>query len=55
MLDSGQGGDAKVEEALVRRLAGWLGRRRRGKLRRGCCSAAELAEAKWRRERALWR
>jgi len=43
VLDSGQGGDAEVEEVLARRLAGWLGRRRRGKLRRGCCSAAELA------------
>ena len=55
VLDSGQGGDAKVEEALVRRLAGWLGRRRRGTLGRGYCFAAELAEAKWRRERALER
>ena len=24
-LDSGQGGDAEVEEALARLLAGWLG------------------------------
>jgi len=55
VLDSGQGGDAEVEEALARRLAGWLGRRQRGKLGRGCCSVAELAEAKWRRERALGR
>jgi len=55
VLDSGQGGDAEVEEALVRRLADWLGRRRHGKLGRGCCSAAELAEAKRRRDRALWR
>jgi len=55
MLDSGQGGDAEVEGALARHLAGWLGRRWRGKLGRGCCSAAELAEAKWRRERALGR
>jgi len=53
VLDNGQGGDAEVEEALARRLAGWLGWRRREKLGRGCCSAAELAEAKWRRERAL--
>ena len=49
MLDSGQGGDAEVEEALVELLVGWLGRRRQGKLRRSCRSAAELAEAKWRR------
>jgi len=55
MLNSGQGGDAEVEGALARCLAGWLGRRWRGKLGRGCCSAAELAEAKWRRERALGR
>jgi len=55
VLDSDQGGDAEVEEALARRLAGWLGRRRRGTLGRGCCFAAELAEAKWRRERALGR
>ena len=54
-LDGGQGGDAKVEEALARLLAGWLGRRQRGKMGRGCCSVAELAEAKWRRERALGR
>jgi len=32
MLDSGQGGDTEVEEALVKLLAGWLGGRRRGKL-----------------------
>ena len=55
VLDSGQGGDAEVEEALVKLLVGWLGRRRRGKLGRGCRSTAELAEAKWRRERALGR
>ena len=55
MLDSGQGGDAEVEEASARRLAGWLGRRRRGKRGRGCWFAAELAEVKWRRERALGR
>ena len=55
VLDSGQGGDAEVEEALARRLAGWLGRRWRGTLGRGCCFAAELAEAKWRRERTLGR
>ena len=34
VLDSGQGGDAEVEEALAKLLAGWLGRRRRGKLGR---------------------
>jgi len=28
VLDSGQGGDAEVEEALAKLLAGWLGRRR---------------------------
>jgi len=55
VLDSGQGGDAEVEEALAKLLAGWLGRRRRGKLERSCRSAAELAEVKWRRERALGR
>ena len=44
VLDSGQGGDDEVEEALARRLAGWLGRRRRGKLGRSCRFAAELAE-----------
>jgi len=55
VLDSGQGGDAEVEEALVKLLVGWLGRRRRGKLGRGCRSTAELAEEKWRRERALGR
>jgi len=55
VLDSGQGGDAEVEEALAELLAGWLGRRRRGELGRSCRSTAELAEAKWRRERALGR
>jgi len=55
VLDSGQGGDAEVEEALARRLVGWLGRRRQGKLERSCRFTAELAEAKWRRERALGR
>ena len=55
MLDSGQGGDAVVEEALARHLAGWLARRRRGKLWRSCLFEAELGEAKWRRERALGR
>ena len=45
VLDSGQGGDAEVEEALAKLLAGWLGRRRRGKFGRSCRSAAELAEA----------
>jgi len=55
VLDSGQGGGAEVEEALARHLVGWLGRRQRGMLGRGCCFAAELAEAKWRRERALGR
>ena len=30
MLDSGQGGDAKVEETLAELLAGWLCRRRGG-------------------------
>jgi len=44
-LDSGQGGDAEVEEALAKLLAGWLGRRRRGMLERSCRFAAELAEA----------
>jgi len=55
VLDSGQGGNAEVEEALVKLLAGWLGRRRREELERRCRSTAELAEAKWRRERALGR
>jgi len=47
VLDSGQGGDAEVEEALAKLLAGWLGQRRRGELGRSCRSTAELAEAKW--------
>jgi len=55
MLDSGQEGDAEVEEALAKLLAGWLGRRRREELGRRCRSTAKLAEAKWRRERALER
>jgi hypothetical protein len=55
VLDSGQGGDAEVEEALAKLLAGWLGRRRREELGRRGRSTAELAEAKWRRERALER
>ena len=55
VLDSGQGGDAEVEEALAKLLAGWLGRRRREELGRRGRSTAELAEAKWRRERALGR
>ena len=55
VLDSGQGGDAEVEEALARLLAGWLGRRRREELGRRCRPTAEVAEAKWRRERALGR
>jgi len=33
-LDNGNGGEAEVEEALAKLLAGWLGRRRRGKLGR---------------------
>ena len=33
-LDSGNGGDAKVEEVLAELWAGWLGQRRRGKLGR---------------------
>ena len=44
VLDSGQGGDAEVEEALAKLLAGWLGQRRRGELGRSCRSTAELAE-----------
>ena len=43
-LDGGQGGDAKVEEALARLLAGWLGRRWRGELGRSDRFAAELVE-----------
>ena len=54
-LDNGNGGEAEVEEALAKLLAGWLGRRRQGKLGRSCRSTVELAEAKWRRERALER
>jgi len=34
-LDSGKEGDVEVEEALVKLLAGWLGRRQGGELRRG--------------------
>ena len=52
VLDSGQGGDAEVEEALAKLFAGWLGRRRREELERRGRSTAELAETKWRRERA---
>jgi len=55
LLDSGQGGDVEVEEALAKLLAAWLSRSRRGELGRSCRSTAELAEAKWRRERALGR
>jgi len=51
VLDSGQGGDTVVEEALAKLLAGWLG----GELGRSCRSTAELTEAKWRRESALGR
>ena len=50
-LDSGQGGDAEVEEALAKLLACWLGRRRGGELGRGCWFAAELAEDEGREER----
>ena len=35
VLDSGKGGDIEVEEALVKLLAGRLGRRRGGELGRG--------------------
>ena len=54
VLDSGQGCDAEVEEALARLLASWLGRRRRGKLGRSCRFAAELAEDEGGEERELW-
>ena len=54
VLDSGQGGDTEVEEALARHLAGWLGRRRRGMLGRGCCFAAELARRNGE-ERERWK
>jgi len=55
VLDSGQGGDAEVEDVEAELWAGWLSRRRRGDLGRRCRSMTELAEAKWRRERALGR
>ena len=34
VLDSGNGGDVEVEEALAKLLAGWLGWRRRRELGR---------------------
>ena len=55
VLDSGQGGDAEVRDVEAELWAGWLGRRRREELGRRCRSTVELAEAKWRRERALER
>ena len=55
MLDSAQGGDAEVEDIEVTLWAGWLGQRRRGEFGQSCRSTAELAEANWRRERALGR
>jgi hypothetical protein len=55
VLDSGQGGDAEVEEALVKLLAGWLGRRRGGTAGGARRSAAELAVDEGGRNVALWR
>ena len=43
-LESGDGGDAEVEEALAEIWAGWLGRRRGGELGQSCRFVAELAE-----------
>jgi len=55
VLGFGNGVDVEVEDVEAELWAGWLGRRRRGELGRRCCSTAELAEAKWRGERALGR
>ena len=45
VLDSGQGGDAKVEDVEVELWADWLGRRRGGTAGKARRSAAELAVA----------
>jgi len=45
MLDSGQGGDAEVEDVEAELWAGWLGRRRGGTAREARRNAAELPEA----------
>ena len=55
VLDSGQGGDAEVEEALAKLLASWLGRRSGGTAGGARRSAAELAVDEGGRNVALWR
>jgi len=55
VLGYGNGVDVEVEDVEAELEAGWLGRRRRGELGQRCRSTAELAKAKWRRERALGR
>ena len=50
VLDSGQRGDAEVEEAL----AGWFGRRRSGAAGKARRDAAELTEALAERNGRLW-
>ena len=45
VLDSGQGGDAEVEDVEAELWAGWLGRRRGGTAGEARRSAAELTEA----------
>ena len=45
VLDSGQGGDAEVEDVEAELWADWLGRRRGGTVGKARRSAAELAVA----------
>ena len=45
VLDSGQGGDAEVEDVEAELWAGWLGRRRGGTTGKARRNAAELTEA----------
>jgi len=45
VLDSGQGGDAEVEDVEAELWAGWLGRRRGGTAGEARRNAAELTEA----------
>ena len=54
VLNSGQGGDAGVEEALAELLVGWLGRRRGGAVGKARRDAAELTEAMAERNGRLW-
>jgi hypothetical protein len=45
VLDSGQGGDAEVEDVEAELWAGWLGRRRGGTAGEARRNVAELTEA----------